>query len=286
MMNLNDIIYRASPPQPWAEGENLPWNDPAFSERMLREHLSQEHDAASRRQPIIDRHVAWIHQELLHARPSRLLDLGCGPGLYTSRLARLGHTCAGIDFSPASIRYARQQAEAENLACMYLLEDVRRADFGCGRGDRYALVMFLFGEFNVFRASDARSILQKAHAVLLPGGKMLLETHPFSAVQQIGQESAHWSTHTSGLFSDRPYLYLEDSHWDASRHAATNRYWVIDAQSGEVTRYASSYQAYTHDEFCLLLEEVGFEQVSFYPALAAAHGEPETDLIAITAIKR
>ena len=52
-MNLLDLIHRASPPAPWAEGDKIPWNDPDFSRRMLREHLSQAHDAASRR---IDHH--------------------------------------------------------------------------------------------------------------------------------------------------------------------------------------------------------------------------------------
>ena len=81
-MNLIDIITRQSPPKPWAEGEKIPWNDLGFSERMLREHLSQEHDAASRRSAVIDRHVDWIHHTLLTGQPTQLLDLGCGPGLY------------------------------------------------------------------------------------------------------------------------------------------------------------------------------------------------------------
>ena len=40
-MWLSEIIERSSVPVPWAEGENIPWNDPGFSKRMLDEHLSQ-----------------------------------------------------------------------------------------------------------------------------------------------------------------------------------------------------------------------------------------------------
>ena len=37
-------IYRRSQPAvPWRDGVNLPWDDPLFSERMLREHLDQSH---------------------------------------------------------------------------------------------------------------------------------------------------------------------------------------------------------------------------------------------------
>ena len=80
-MNLPDLVRRTTVPVPWDEGDNIPWHDPDFSRRMLREHLSQAHDAASRRTETIDQHVAWIHQTLLRDRPTRILDLGCGPGL-------------------------------------------------------------------------------------------------------------------------------------------------------------------------------------------------------------
>ena len=104
-LNLRDIVSRA-PLAPWCEGDNIPWDDPAFSRRMLREHLSQDHDLASRRLERIDSHVAWIHAEVLGSTPSRVLDLGCGPGLYAHRLARRGHACSGIDFGPSCVTFA------------------------------------------------------------------------------------------------------------------------------------------------------------------------------------
>lgn len=115
---------------------------------MLSEHMSQEHDAASRRFEIIDSSpVRWIHDQVLKRKPTRILDLGCGPGLYTHRLASLGHQCVGIDFSPASITYARKQADEAGFDCEYIYQDIRMADYG----DEYGLVMSIFGEFNVFQ---------------------------------------------------------------------------------------------------------------------------------------
>ena len=57
-MTLFDIIRRSANPLPWSEGDNIPWHDPDFSRRMLDEHLTQAHDAASRRFEIIDRNVS------------------------------------------------------------------------------------------------------------------------------------------------------------------------------------------------------------------------------------
>src|SRR5512137_2213612 len=159
-MNLHDVILRTPLPKPWAEGDKIPWHDPDFSRRMLREHLSQAHDAASRRTIIIEEHVEWIQRVVLRNRASRVLDLGCGPGLYSSRLAQRGHTCTGIDFSPASIEYARETAQSQHLTCEYQLADLRQAEYGTG----YDLAMFIFGELNVFRLEDAQHILGKAYA--------------------------------------------------------------------------------------------------------------------------
>ena len=149
-MRLLDLIDRTLPPAPWAEGEKIPWDEPGFSGRMLAEHLSQAHDAASRRSETIDRHVRWIHNELLGCAATRVLDVACGPGLYASRLARLGHECVGIDFSPASIAHAAAAAERDRLACTYRREDICAADFGTGFG----LAMLIFGELNVFRPRE------------------------------------------------------------------------------------------------------------------------------------
>jgi hypothetical protein len=56
-VKLIEIINRNAIPEPWSEGEKIPWNDPDFSQRMLLEHLSQEHEGASRRFETIDQHI-------------------------------------------------------------------------------------------------------------------------------------------------------------------------------------------------------------------------------------
>jgi SAM-dependent methyltransferase len=271
-VELIDLLRRDMQPEPWTEGEKIPWSDPDFSRRMLREHLSQQHDAASRRTRILRQHVDWIHRTVLQSKPGRILDLGCGPGLYTSRLARLGHTCTGIDFSPTSIAYAIEEARKKSLACTYRLQDLRRADFGRG----YNLVLFVFGEFNVFRPEEARKILTKAYRALVPGGALLLEVSTFDAVEQMGEQPSMWYAEDSGLFSDKPHLCLMESFWDEARSVATERYLIVDAQTAAVQRYASSTQAYTDDHFRSLLAGAGFREVSFHAALTGVDElEPE-----------
>jgi SAM-dependent methyltransferase len=248
---------------------------------MLREHLSQAHDAASRRLEIIDRHVAWIFGHVLRGQPGQVLDLGCGPGLYAQRLAALGCACTGIDYSPASIAYAQARAEAAGLPCAYRLADLRQAEFGHG----YDLAMLIFGEANVFRPADLRLILRKAWAALRPGGQLLLEPHTLEAVEAMGHEPPGWSAHAAGLFSDRPHLLLREAFWDSARRAATCRFYVIDADNGEVTRYAQSLQAYAEAGYREALDQCGFGGLRFYPSLTGDLAGSQAGLFALAATR-
>jgi SAM-dependent methyltransferase len=280
-MNLLDLLRRTPTPAPWAEGDKIPWHDPDFSRRMLREHLSQVHDAASRRSIIIDEHVEWIHHAALHNQSSRVLDLGCGPGLYSSRLAQRGHTCVGIDFGPASIAYAREVAGSQQLACDYRLDDVRHADFGTG----YDLALFIFGELNPFRPEDAQHILKKAYTALNEGGRLLLEVSTFESVQRQGHQRATWYTLAQGLFSDQPHMVLFESFWDEAQAVAIERFYVIDTKTAEVTPHSISTQAYTDEQYRYLIQAAGFTDITFYPSLIGQPDERQKDLIAIVGHK-
>jgi SAM-dependent methyltransferase len=53
----------------------------------------------------------------------RVLDLGCGSGIYSRLLAKRGALVTGLDQSPAMIAQARRAEAAESLGIRYLLGD-------------------------------------------------------------------------------------------------------------------------------------------------------------------
>ncbi len=278
-MHIADIVTRPKQVEPWTGADKIPWHEPDFSRRMLREHLSQDHDMASRRFAIIDEHVQWIHQHVLKGRPARILDLGCGPGFYANRLAKLGHSCVGIDFSPASIEYAKEQAAAQQLDCTFVHGDVRTTDFGTG----FNLAMMVFGELNVFHPSDARAILKKAKAALAPGGTLILEPHRFDVVEQVGKQGPSWHSAESGLFSDEPHIWLEESFWYPQSSTAVQCFYVIDAATGNVTRHGQTIQAYTDEQYRDLVAECGFESIELLASLGTTEEAGQSHFLAIVA---
>lgn len=280
-MNLHELVHHRHAPLPWAEGDNIPWHDPAFSAAMLKEHLSQSHDLASRRAAIIDQHVAWIQTYLPSGRPARILDLGCGPGLYTERLARLGHTCTGIDYSPASIAHAQATAQAEGLPATYQLADIRMADYGNG----YDLAMLLFGEFNVFRPEDAVTILAKVAHALRPSGVLLMEPHTYASLHASNQPPDTWFRSQGGLFSSEPHLCLMQHHWNDVDMVSTRRYYVIPGAGEEVTCYAQSLQAYSMVRLRAMLTAHGYTDIRVLPGLAHDRLKRDRTFCAVSAVK-
>ena len=241
----------------WQGTYKIPWDDPDFSRRMLREHLLQDHDMASRRTEWIDTQVAWIHEHLLGGKPSSILDLGCGPGFYSHRLAALGHRCCGIDFGPASIEYAQQHNPAPSQ-CTFVLGDIRHTPLG----GPYDLAMILFGEFNVFAPAEALAILQKVRASLHPEGRMILEMQTYEAVERAGHGEPSEQQCQSGLFSDRPYHCRTESLWLPDKEVALQTFSVTKTASGETQAYRSTTRAWSDDDLMALLTDTGFHAVA------------------------
>ncbi|MEE0815764.1 MAG: class I SAM-dependent methyltransferase [Desulfovibrio fairfieldensis] len=228
-------------------GAKIPWDEPDFSRRMLEQHLNQEHDWASRRGPIIAAHAAWIAEQL--SVPSRILDMGCGPGLYTQALAERGHQCVGVDFSPASIEYARQRSADCDPKPEYILGDIRNYR----SNQKFDCIIMTFGEFNAFIRKDAALLLEHCAEMLTENGLFILEAHTYDAVRAIGEAPATWQRHATGLFSAGPHLCLRENSWNAAEASALSRYFIIDAADTAVRQYVSFMQAYRLESYTKML---------------------------------
>jgi SAM-dependent methyltransferase len=259
------IYQRSTPAVPWRDGANLPWDDPAFSERMLREHLDQSHGAASRQRPELLRQVDWLWERLNLRAGARLLDITCGPGLYAVEFARRGVDVTGIDFSPASIRYARAQAVEQGVAerCRFIQADVR-AELPRQAGEAYDAATFIYGQLAVFTRDEAAALLAAAARALRPAGRLALELLDFERIDK--QPSTWWFSDDAGLWGDAPFLNLGERFWDAEQRASIDRFFVIHLHSGEMEEIGLSDNGYETNEMLGLLQAAGFEQAWAFPA--------------------
>ncbi len=238
----------------WHGQYKIPWDNADFSRRMLVEHLSQDHDMASRRNEWIDRQVAWIHDDLLDGQPASILDLGCGPGFYCHLLTARGHRCRGIDFGPASIEYALQQ-NPDKSRCEFVLGDIREVAFG----GPYDLAMILFGELNVFSPVEALVILRKTLASLGPRGRLIVEMQTPEGVESVGRSEPAEQQSESGLFSDHRHHYRIESQWLPTEQASIQTFHVTECNTGRSHQFRSTSKAWSDRDLISLLTNAGFD---------------------------
>ncbi len=234
----------------------LPWSDETFSRRSLKLHLDQGNDVNSRRQFIIQKHINWIHASILLEKPARILDLACGPGLYIEELAKLGHTCTGIDISPAAIEYAKNN-NASNA--IYLCQDLLQMNLD----QKFDMVLLNFGWFHNFPRTDGEKLIKQIRQLLRPEGRLLLELLHTEAIIDYGEAPPQWHHADSGIFSDSPYLFLQENFF-VERENITKVFYYIITEDSRVKGFQQIYQAYGEKELSTLLKKLGVRELNYY----------------------
>jgi SAM-dependent methyltransferase len=69
-----------------------------------------------------------VEQFAASAIPGRAIDLGCGTGLDSVRLAQLGWKVTGVDFSALAIRQARARARQSRVDVLWIQRSVLDTD--------------------------------------------------------------------------------------------------------------------------------------------------------------
>lgn len=131
------------------------WADEYISKRMLEYHLNGAVDVSSRRLEFIERSVDWMVERFSLDAGRKVADFGCGPGLYTNRLAAAGARVIGIDFSERSIRHARQSAQEQGLSVEHVHADYLKFE----TSERFDLITMIMCDFCALSPAQRRSLL-------------------------------------------------------------------------------------------------------------------------------
>ncbi len=100
----------------------------------------------------------------------RLADIGCGGGLLTEPMARLGAQVTGLDASERNIMVARNHAERMGLDIDYRFSTVEAA---AEAGEQYDIVLNMEV---VEHVADVDGFLAASCALVAPGGAMFVAT--------------------------------------------------------------------------------------------------------------
>ncbi|MGD0018771.1 MAG: methyltransferase domain-containing protein [Candidatus Limnocylindrales bacterium] len=269
-------IAAHEPLRAWsADATDLPWGDPAFSERMLREHLDQAHELASRRLDTIERQTDRLIEWLRIGPGSSLLDVTCGPGLVAAAFARRAISVTGVDVSPAAIRHAIEITAG--MPCTFIEADVREVPLPLAEFDA---AIYLYGQSGVPRPDDLREILFRVRRSLRPGAPLVLEMRDAATVDR--SPASSWWAGADDLFGREAHVVLTERAWDPDARATVERHLVLDVETGALSIFGVTERAFEQPEIAAILSQAGFPKVEFRPGWDGLLFEGATDwLVAI-----
>lgn len=256
-MNIKNIIKASTKPALYTPGSAQMWTDEYISTQLLEVHLNQHLDLASRNEKTIDTTIDWILGKTCGEKLN-ILDLGCGPGLYTSKFAEKGHIVTGLDFSKSSIDYATKTAETTGLDITYRRQDYLTFD----EENKYDLIIMIFTDFGVLHPQQRQTLLANIHRALKPGGTFLFDVLNNNApVKETGNRS--WEMAEKGFWRPAPFIALSESFYYEEEDVSLNQHLVID-ESGACESYRFWIHTFTHAKLEKLLQTGGFHSISCY----------------------
>jgi SAM-dependent methyltransferase len=277
---LPQLIQLQQKPAPFESGEPLFWNDPHISAQMLKAHLNPDIDAASRIPETIDRSVGWVIETLELKVNDTVLDLGCGPGLYTSRFARAGLQVTGVDYSHSSIDYASRYAHEQNLNIHYRYQNYLELD----DENLYDAVLLIYGDFCPLDPQQRSRLLKNVNRALKPGGGFVLDVTTREHRRKNGNKN-NWYARESGFWKSGPHLVLEEGFDYPEQSIWLDQYSVIE-RDGKVSVYRNWFQDYTPETITKELELGDFFVESLWGDLTGKHYSPDSEWIGIVARKQ
>lgn len=276
---LSQLIDLQQKPKPFTSGEPLFWNDPHISKQMLKVHLDPNIDAASRKTEVIDHSVQWMIEMLGLQSGDVVLDLGCGPGLYSSRFARAGLHVTGVDYSRRSIEYASQNASENKLSINYRFQNYLELE----DENLYDAVFLIYGDFCPLDPQQRITLLENIHRALKPAGKFVLDVTTREHRKRHGNKNG-WYTQEGGFWKPGPHLVLEEGFDYPEQSIWLDQYTVIEAD-GKVSVYRNWFQDYTPEMITAELVRGGFSVESLWGDLVGTPYIPDAEWIGLITSK-
>ena len=266
---INRLFSFLQKPSLWQRSCEPFWDDEHISKGMLEAHLNPDWDAASRRHGYIDRSVKWL--ESIIPAGSRILDLGCGPGLYTKRLSDAGYDVTGIDYSRRSIAYAKEHDTKTRYICRNYLEMDYTGEFDA--------ITLIYCDYATLIPDERKTLLSQIHRALKPNGLFIFDVFT-EKTHKDRCDRTSWSYHENGGFwNDQPHLCLEAEYYYGNNTVKVNKTVVITENS--IREYLIWDTAFTKQALLSEVAPFGFRMHSIYDDVCGSPYTGEADTICL-----
>ena len=263
---IDTLFHLLRKPALWQRSTEPFWDDEHISKGMLEAHLNPDWDAASRPHSLIDRSVEWLSSVI--PAGSKVLDIGCGPGLYTKRLSDRGYDVTGMDYSKRSIAYAKSQdAKTE-----YIFQNYLELDYNAV----FDAVTLIYCDYPALIPDERKILLGKVYKALKPGGLFILDVNTDKYFAKKSNKTSWTLCENGGYWNTEPYICLESTYLYENNTVAVDQYVVI-TNSG-IKEYLNWFTEYSIEKLRDETSPFGFKVKNVFDDVwGSPHtGEAET----------
>jgi len=270
------IVQRSSRPEPFSVYTTPEfWNDGHISGQMLRFHLDPAAEGASRAHAFIDRSVEWLIPAMGLGPGSRLLDLGCGPGLYANRIAMRGIEVVGIDVSSRSLDFARARAVARSLPASFRQGTYLESDLGAG----YDAAILIYEDYCALSPAQRARLLSRTHAALLPGGCLLFDVTSTPRFSQYRDSVVVEPDMMDGFWAEPPYRGIRETWTYPDLHLILERFTIETAT--DTRQFWNWMHCLAPDDVAADLAVAGFSAPEYFGDVTGARFQPSAATFAV-----
>ena len=265
-MNIEQIKKISNKPELYEKGSSVMWTDPYISKQLLELHINPENDVASRSRVKIERITNWILERTCIPQ-MKILDLGCGPGLYAERLAQKGHSIIGVDYSANSIQYATRQAKEKKLNIEYLKKNYLDLDFD----SQFDLVILIYLDFCALIPKERDKVLENIYRALKKDGLFICDVVNERNIDK-KTISQSWEVQESGFWKNTPYIALTNGYHYPEEKVLANHHIVI-GEHDTVDTYIFWSHYYEKGDLVKILESKGFTDIKDFENVLPESGD-------------
>jgi SAM-dependent methyltransferase len=248
------------------------WTDSHISKEMLKVHLNPNTDLASRRPFLIEKAVDFITSLLPNG--GKILDIGCGPGLYTKKLSEKGFDVTGLDFSQNSIEYARKNDKKSK----YLLQNYLEINF-C---EEFDLIMLIWCDYGALVPNERKILLEKVYKALKPGGIFIFDVFSLNYLKD-QQESQTFEICENGSFwSSDPYIAFHGI-YKYNEKVLGERYAILEQKKERIFNLYTS--CFTKVTIATELKKANFTVKNYYSGITNKPYEENSELLCVVSQK-
>lgn len=278
-LDLELLAHITDTPELFSNREHSFWADPYVSEHVLNAHVDPDSEVASRTHEDIRATVEFLDAHMHpDGKGGRVLDIGCGPGLYAEKLGERGYTVTGLDISPASLEYATKRNESLGLNNTFRRADFLTAEFGSS----FDLAVQVYGEFGTVTPDELRGVLARVHGSLKPGGALVFDVFTKTYVDRVRTGHDWYVSLEDGFWQAEPHMVIEQTFRYEPQRASVARYTVVN-EDGTFRQFSVWWISYDAEQIRDLVTECGFTAVELYGSIWGDELREDGEWIAVVA---